>query len=401
MVDLEPEWLPSTKLNAIGRAVDFSDADPLPPNITRDEVEEYCYTLRQMYKTYVDELVAETELSRREAQTWALRNLVFDEGERLTYEAIGLYIWAIGRATDGDPLSRTIVSDYHERAERKIDRAEATVKRTGPPPYPDDLYDDPTLLWVDQPVGERLQRRLDPEETFSDCIERLLDETSDALSLAAFVDAYRGRGSEYVALDTVYPTWDRTLRFVVHLPESESTPPAVAEATAVTVDGHPYEFAVTERPTADRGRAHVPVLATDGDGPAVAPDDGRERLRTALATAELGIDDLVDDLADAGCVALAVGEEPVGNGAALTVASPADHDAVDRRLRPLDRLALDDRTIAVASVTVVSPGEFAAEDATLRVLWGRADCEDVPTVALPDDPVELRERVPTPVLRTN
>ncbi|MEA5388043.1 hypothetical protein VB779_14055 [Haloarculaceae archaeon H-GB11] len=225
MVDLEPEWLPSTKLNAIGRAVDFSDADPLPPNITRDEVEEYCYTLRQMYKTYVDELVAETELSRREAQTWALRNLVFDEGERLTYEAIGLYIWAIGRATDGDPLSRTIVSDYHERAERKIDRAEATVKRTGPPPYPDDLYDDPTLLWVDQPVGERLQRRLDPEETFSDCIERLLDETSDALSLAAFVDAYRGRGSEYVAVDTVYPTWDRTLRFVVHLPESESTPP--------------------------------------------------------------------------------------------------------------------------------------------------------------------------------
>jgi hypothetical protein len=58
------------------------------------------------------ELGTETALSTREAQTWVLRNLVFPGAEPLTYEAIGLYIWAIGRARVSNPFSRTIVTDY-------------------------------------------------------------------------------------------------------------------------------------------------------------------------------------------------------------------------------------------------------------------------------------------------
>ena len=112
----ETGWHPSTKLNAIGAAVDFTRADPLPENVTRDGIEEYCYTLEQLYGEYVDEVVAGTTLSRREAQTWVLRNLVHEGADRLSFEAIGLYIWAIGRSAEGDPLSRTIVADYHERA---------------------------------------------------------------------------------------------------------------------------------------------------------------------------------------------------------------------------------------------------------------------------------------------
>jgi len=48
-------------------------------------------------------------------QTWVLRNLAHEDTERLSYEAVGLYIWVISRATEGDPLSRIIVSNYAER----------------------------------------------------------------------------------------------------------------------------------------------------------------------------------------------------------------------------------------------------------------------------------------------
>ena len=133
-VDIEPEWQPATKLNVVGGALDFTSVEPLPDGVTRDRIEEICYTIRELYGEYVDELVAETSLSRREAQTWVLRTLAHEGTDRLSYEAVGLYIWAIGRATEGDPLSRTIVTDYYERAERKIERAEATLKRAGPPP---------------------------------------------------------------------------------------------------------------------------------------------------------------------------------------------------------------------------------------------------------------------------
>jgi len=40
-VAFETEWHPSTKLNVIGGALDFTRVDPLPDNVTRDEVEEY------------------------------------------------------------------------------------------------------------------------------------------------------------------------------------------------------------------------------------------------------------------------------------------------------------------------------------------------------------------------
>jgi hypothetical protein len=245
--ELEAHWHPSTKLNAIGAALDFASADPLPEDVTRDEIEEYCYTLEQLYGSYLDELAAETTLSQREAQTWGLRNLVYEGADRLSLDAIGLYVWAIGRSTEGDPLSRTIVSDYYERARRKLDAAEATVKRSGPPPYPDDLFAEPSLLWVEADVAERLARRLGPEESYSDALGRLLDETVETVPLAALVDAYREeRDAVAVGVQTVRPGWDRDLPLSVHVstPGDGAPPARVAGAERVLVGDTPYPFGV-------------------------------------------------------------------------------------------------------------------------------------------------------------
>jgi len=136
MVELRSRWKPSKKLNVIADALDFGSADPLPEGVSRDRIEESCYAIRTMYGEYIDALTEEATFSQREAQAWVLRNFVHEGSERLSYEAIGLYIWAIGRGTEGDPLSRTIVSQYLERAERKREWAEETVKTNRPPAAP-------------------------------------------------------------------------------------------------------------------------------------------------------------------------------------------------------------------------------------------------------------------------
>ncbi|MEF8828972.1 MAG: hypothetical protein V5A49_08045 [Haloarcula sp.] len=397
-VDIEPEWQPATKLNVIGGALDFTAPDPLPEGVTRDQVEEICYTVRELYGDYVDELVAETTLSQREAQTWVLRTLAHDGTEPLSYEAIGLYIWAIGRATEGDPLSRTIVTDYYDRAEAKVERAEATVKRTGPPPYPDDVYDDPALLWVDTPVAERLQRHRRPDETFSDCLARLLDESVSTVPLAAFVEAYRTeRDADYVAVDTVYPDWDAELRVVVGVSEDGAEPDVVANAAALRVDGNAYEFTVEEASDPIHAGSHVVVYAETADA-SVAVADGAARLGAALAGVERSLPDLVSQLRAAGATALAVGTEPAGAGAHLFPVFEGEPD--DEPLAFLERITLDERTLDVGRVSPVTVAAYRERRETTRLLWA---CGDGPLEqrALPEDPTDRRELLPDAVLRTS
>ena len=446
-VTLEPEWHPATKLNAIAGEVDVAATDPLPKGVSRDRIEEICYTLRTLYGEYVD-AVAETTLSRREAQTWVLRNLSREGAERLSYEAIGLYIWAIGRATEGDPLSRTIVSEYADRAARKIARAETTVMRTGPPPYPDEVYDEPTPLWVGSDVAGRLRDRVGSGEPYDDLIERLLDETRPTVTAAALVAAYREqRDADYVAVETVYPDWDADLRFVIRAPEGE-TPAAVADAAAVTVDGRPYSLTVTEEPDPAPARSHLVVFAAgddedgggsvgdgrdegggeggggsggDGDaddrsGTGVAPEAGLCRLRSALETVELDLPAAIDRLRAAGVQALAVGNEPAGAGAHLYPIVPGDgtgdiatdDTATDEGvadgdvsvLAHLERLALDDRTLRVGRISPVTAREHEDVAAETTLLWATDAAGIGRSQSLPDDPAERRERFPARVLRT-
>ncbi|QHS16490.1 hypothetical protein GWK26_04605 [haloarchaeon 3A1-DGR] len=419
MVELETEWHPSTKLNVIAGELDFAAVDPLPDGVTRDEIEENCYALRTLYGEYVDEIVAETTLSRREAQTWVLTRLVHEGAERLSYEAVGLYIWAIGRSTDGDPLSRTIVADYAERAAEKVRRAEETVKRTGPPPYPDDCYEEPALVWLEGAVADRLRRRAGPEETYGDLLERLLDETLASVPIADLIAAYRREaGSEYVAVETVYPNWDEQLRIVAHAPETatETAPPeAVAEADAVTVDGTPLPFRFEERAEPRRERSHLTLYdAAEG----IEPETGIDRLRDALAAVEGTLPEVVDRVREAGGRALAVANEPAGAGAHLHPVFPDAErgDAVDASdaaeddlpegggLAHLERIELDDRTIAVGRISPTTVAEYGTLAGSTTLLWAAPDFESGPVgsgpVELPDDPVERRERFPARVLRT-
>jgi hypothetical protein len=393
--EFKKHWHPSTKLNAIGSALDFTAVDPLPDNVTRDEIEEYCYTLNRLYGSYTEELVAETALSRREAQTWVLRNLVHEGADRLTFEAVGLYVWAIGRATEGDPLSRTVVSAYHDRARRKIDAAEATVKRTQPPPYPDDLFEEPTMLWVEGEVAERLARRLGPEEGYSGAIERLLNETVDALTPAELVEAYREREAEFVGVQTVRPDWDRDLPLSVHVPDPRGDPPAaVAGADVIRVDGTPYPFGIEERQTGT-GTASMLTLFEAG---AVDPATGAERLGRTLDRVEATLPELIDRAETAGASALAVGNDPVGAGAHLFVVAPAAATTDD--ITVVDRLVLDDRTLGVGRVTTLSPEAYAERTDGTTLLWATAEAGLDETRSLPSDPADRRERLPTAVLRT-
>lgn len=390
--EFEDGWHPSTKLNVIGSALDFTRVDPLPENVTRDDIEEYCYTLEQLYGSYVEAVVEETVLSRREAQTWVLRNLVHEGADRLTFDAVGLYVWAIGRSTDGGPLSRTIVAEYHDRAREKLDAAEATVTYTQPPPYPEDLFDEPTMLWVEGQVAERLARRCEADESYSDTLEHLLDATVASIPLAALLERLRDdRGAAYVGLQTVRPEWDRHLPLSVHVPEPEAE--STVDADVVRVGDAVLPFGIEERPV-DSGTGSMLTLFAAGDGgrEPVDPEAGVERLREALAGVEATLPELVDRAEAAGAAAVAVADQPVGAGLHL-LAVGADDDA----FADLDRLCLDDRTLTVERVTTPAIEAYDATGTTL--LWTAADAP-FDECDLPDDPAERRNRVPTALLRT-
>jgi hypothetical protein len=390
--EFEDGWHPSTKLNAIGSALDFTRVDPLPENVTRDDIEEYCYTLEQLYGSYVETVVEETVLSRREAQTWVLRNLVHEGADRLTFDAVGLYVWAIGRSADGDPLSRTIVAEYHDRAREKLDAAEATVAYTQPPPYPEDLFDEPTMLWVEGQVAERLARRREGSESYSDTLERLLDETVTSIPLAALLERLRDdRGAAYVGVQTVRPDWDRHLPLSIHVPDPDAE--STVDADVVRVGDAVLPFGVEERPV-DTGTESMLTLfaAGDGGGERVDPETGVERLQDALGGVEATLPELVDRAEAAGAAAVAVADRPVGAGLHL-LAVGADDDAFAH----LDRLLLDDRTLTVERVT--TPAVEAYDAAGTTLLWTAADAPFDET-RLPADPAERRNRVPTALLRT-
>ena len=387
--EFEDGWHPSTKLNVIGAALDFTRVDPLPENVTRDEIEEYCYTLEQLYGSYVERLVDETVLSQREARTWVLRNLVHEGADRLTFDAVGLYIWAVGRSADGDPLSRTIVADYHDRARGKLDAAEATVAYAQPPPYPDDLFDEPTMLWVDGGVAERLTNRLGPEESFSDVVDRLLDETVVAVELRTLVERLRDeREASYVGVGTVRPGWDRDLPLSVHVPDPGGSP-AVTDAEVVRVGGRTLPFGIEERP-AETGTGSTLTLFAGGE---VEPATGVERLREALDGVEATLPEAVERAAAADASALAVADRPVGTGLHL-LAVAADDDAFAH----LDRLLLDDRTLIVERVTRPSVAAYDPDGTT--PLWTAPDAPFDESRDLPADPAARRRRLPTAVLRT-
>ena len=399
MVDIRSEWKPSKKLNVIADALDFSAVDPLPDDVSRDQIEESCYTIRTLYGKYIDALTEEATFSQREAQAWTLRNFVHDGSERLSYEAIGLYIWAIGRGTEGDPISRTIVSQYLERAEQKREWAEETVKRTGPPPYPDDHLEEPTILWIEAEVSERLQARCKPEETYSEAIDRLLGATRDDVDVSELVRTYRENAEiDYCGVKLLNEYWDDRLIFTVHAPTSITHPDSVASADAVVVDGVPYAFTVEETDDPSLLGPCITLFDAREGAERVKSRDGCDRLSEALEATERSLPELVDGIKSGGDFGIAIGNDPTAAGAHLfPIRNEARSDQEAGRY--LKRISLDDRTLTVGAVTPITVTEYGERKAEMTLLWADDDAP-IESRSLPEDPVKRRESIPTSVLKT-
>jgi len=398
MVNLDPTWHPTLKLNVIAGAVDRASADPFPDDISRDQVEEICYAIADLYGKFVAELTSETTLSLRESQTWVLRNLVYPHAEPLSYEAIGVYIWSIGRSQDGDPLSRTIVMDYYERAAGKFARAESTLMRAGTPPYAQDLFDDPAVMWVDRRVADRLRLHLGEDESISALIDRLLDATEGDASLEQVLREYLAAGvGDYAAVDTVYDRWDQHLRLILQKDETADLPSAITDVDRLSTTAGSRSVRIIPRPDPSGAESHL-VLCRGGPD-AVAIEDGLDRLARAIEAAQMTPYALVGVLREAGEAALGVADDPVGGGAHLYALFDRA-SSMPFELAMLDRLELDDRILKVSRITTLgSPLEEDPPEA-VRWLWVDDSVSDLAQRELPDDDTELRESFPRAVLWT-
>jgi hypothetical protein len=458
-MNIETHWHPTTKLNAIGDAVDFTCTDPLPSGVTRDQIEEYCYTVKQLYGAYIETITEKTILSQREAQTWVLRNLVHQGADRLTFDAIGLYIWAIGRETSGDPLSRTIIAEYHDYAVAKIDDATATMMHAGAPPYPDDVLDDPVALWVDATARRRLANRRLTDESYSDVLERLLDDTANTISFRKLVETYRNKSHSQspltVAVQTVRPAWDRELPLSVHIgsdnnghkpqsdtpspngssisgsesesksgleseSESDSVPEVISNADMLSFSDRILPFSVETRPATTGTDSMLVVYAEGGDDAegtnheSVSITDGITRVTRAIDAADETLRTVSDRAEESGVCALGVRNEPVGNGMHLVVIAPSSltvhaGDEPDGFIPP-ERLSVADRTLSIERVTDITPTIYHEEYySNTTIIWAadkksmaescvKSDL-DGPS-SIPETDSAQRELFPTSVLQT-
>ncbi|CCC40968.1 hypothetical protein [Haloquadratum walsbyi] len=429
-VNIETHWHPTTKLNAIGNELDFSRIDPLPSGVERDQIEEYCYTVEQLYGAYIETIRNKTILSQREAQTWVLRNLVHEGADRLTFDAVGLYIWAIGRETSGDPLSRTIIAEYHDHAVSKIDDATATMMHAGAPPYPDDVLDDPVALWVDATARRRIANRRLTDESYSDVLERLLDETAHTISLEELVKTYQNQFNSLatVAVQTVRPAWDREIPLSVHINSEDETsvdepndittsqliPEVVSTADMLSFSNQVLPFSVESRP-ATTGTDSMLVVYADGvHHESVSIADGIVRLTRAIDAADETLQTVSDRAQASGVCALGVRNEPVGNGVHLVLIAPSSlavHPGDEPGgFIPPERLSVADRTLSVERVTNVTPTLYHEEyrpDTTLIWVANKTSMAESCVESHLDGPSSIpetnsaqRELFPTSVLQT-
>lgn len=440
-VNIETHWHPTTKVNIIADALDFTQTDPLPSGVERDQIEEYCYAIEQLYGAYIETITNKTILSQREAQTWVLRNLVHQGADRLTFDAIGLYIWAIGREASGDPLSRTIVAEYNDHAVAKIDHATATMMHAGAPPYPDDVLDDPVALWVDTTAQRRLANRRLESESYSDVLERLLDNTANTVSLEEIVETYKKQFDLVAAIgvQTVRPAWDREIPLSVHVgskdgdlkstdddtalgeseqsnrnTESQSTPEAVSTADMLSFSNRVLPFSVENRPVTTGTDSMLVIYADETNHESVSISDGVTRLTRAVDAADETVQTITHRARESGVCALGVRNKPVGSGIHLIVIAPSSlivHTGEKSNgFIPPERLSVADRTLSVERVTHITPAAYHEDHKSKTTLIWATDsssagesCTEIELdgpSSTPETNSAQRELFPTPLLQT-
>lgn len=295
-----------TRLN---RIADEKSAEDLPEHTSWDEITAICETLYEQLEEVIANHVAETTLTRREAEVWVLTNFYGANYALLTDEAIELALTAPespfgadhDRASDSDrddSLTATTVKECYERADDKYTEARKFVGITTFRNR-DECLDEPTIAWLDRATEWRIKRRVkEGDTTLDDVVTRLLDETETRRSLEELTRRYlEARGKDNVAQVAVnQPAPESgTLSLTAHTGIRDELPAVIKETDAIVIDGQQYDFRFTEDPYGPHeGLGRVSLYAADNilGMEAVQIDDGieaaRDRFQDAAAEADGG-----------------------------------------------------------------------------------------------------------------
>lgn len=294
------------ELNSI--AEPWSTDGTLPNGTTMEDVAESSSTVAEQIGDVIDTYVAETTLTRREAEVWNLRRFYGKNGARLTFEAIALVLAAPGSPFEGghgtdsgrdeakSPTAET-VETCHERAAEKYAQAKEFVGLTTFRDRDEHLV-SPQMVWLDAATITRIKDHTEPEDvTRDDILRRVLDEAETCRLLEELSREYlEARGKDNVSQLAVNgakqtPRGGRII-FSAHTAIQEELPEVVKNTHAVMVDGQRFDFVFQEDPGGPYESKHrTTIYAADnivGMDP-VEVDDGVEAAREQLQDYEAAV----------------------------------------------------------------------------------------------------------------
>lgn len=263
------------QLNRI--ANQWAETGEYPAGISETTVQDLSQTLFEQLNDRIDTLVAETTLTRREAEVWALTKHINEYSHALSENAVALLYAApntgFGDITDSTetttrepPVTSQDVEHYLTDAKKKIEDAQQTIGALTCPNRDND-FKQPEILWLDSCTIRRLedQRTLN-ERTLDDVITRCLDEAETRRSLSEFVRGYlNARGKNNVAqLAIDRASFETGSLFITsHTPVQDELPDIVTETDAITYHGHRYNLQFNEDPSGPHEHNRITLYASD------------------------------------------------------------------------------------------------------------------------------------------
>jgi hypothetical protein len=195
-------------------------------------------------------------LTRSESEIWALRKFVGEDHEILTFEAMALVLSATDTPftaaadTVSQPTAKAVERHYgHVAASVDQARRFATFEAE---PNSVNWESDPVLCVLDRSTRNRLRDAAkDGEQTESDVVARLLDETETRLTLQKFCEKYLDEcGREFVAQLAVHTEslQGGSIHISAHTGLPGCVPSVVNETDAIMLGGRRFDLKVTEDP---------------------------------------------------------------------------------------------------------------------------------------------------------
>jgi hypothetical protein len=284
----------------LNELADHCDADQeLPTKESWETVEEYSRALYTQIEDVIQAYTDETMLTRSESEIWALRKFVGEDYEILTFEAMAMVLSAtetpFTAAADAmSPLTPETVERHHAHVAASVDQARrlATFEAE---PHSVNWETNPVLCVLDRSTRNRLRDAAkDDEQTESDVVQRLLDETETRLTIQKFCQKYLDeRGRDAVAQLVVHSQSLRgdSIHISAHTGVSGDVPAVVNETDAITVAGRRFDLQVTEDPGGPTTFKRTILYGwTDEHDSEVALKDGVKTVREKVCQLRKGDD---------------------------------------------------------------------------------------------------------------